>query len=48
MRKRISLLLATLALAGLSGCATVQGIGTDLQKAGTVIKSSARSAQANI
>ena len=41
--KRLSLtLLALLALQGLAGCNTLQGIGTDIKKAGSAIEDAAR------
>ena len=46
MKKSISLLLATFALLAstfaLSGCNTIQGIGQDVQRAGSAVSNAAR------
>jgi len=44
----IRLALLAITLSGLAACATVQGAGQDIQKAGAVISSTAKNTQKNM
>jgi predicted small secreted protein len=41
MKQKLTLLLLTLFLVGMTGCATVEGVGKDVEKAGEAVQDAA-------